>query len=320
MTHIRGSRKKNGGSPAAATGSERVRPHGATGDRGGFVLVFVLALIVAVAILVAGFARKSLVLAQTVADAQESLQRRWGARSCQRFLLSNAGTLLDGNLPVTERNRESWPLPAHVDFDVPLGDFHFYGRVSDEDAKTNLNALARRGPDPRTELTEAVQKASSSSGLLTMIRYPTAASPAQNRGSFQTWEQVFDLSGVESVTELVPRLQTATLELTCWGGGQVNIRRASDSTVQAVCRGQVHEECIARLLALRRAGGTDNIDKLLEPLKSKAQEPILRRLLVIDSKCYSLWLTAQGPRRSWTSFTIDRSGKGNPSSFETFSW
>lgn len=307
--------------PALARGAWRE----ADARRGGFVLVFVLALILVAGLTTAGFARKSLILSRTVADQRESMQRRWGMRSCQRFALANAAALLDGSSLAEGRELAAWPLAGSIRADVQLGDFQVTLCIADEDAKFNLNGSLLRDPDPRTVVTGAIQQASASSGILPQVRWPTEPAAGmvsgQKRPLFMTWEQVFELHGHHDLRELPARLQAATVELTCWGSGRLNIRRATDDTVRAVCRGHVSDELLARVLSLRRLGGFDSLNALLRRLNPKpAEEAALKRLLTVDSRCYAVWLTAQGPRRSWTSLTIDRSGKGNPAKFETFSW
>ncbi|WP_010583129.1 type II secretion system protein GspK [Schlesneria paludicola] len=290
-------------------------------QRRGFVLVMVLVLILVTSITAAGFARKSFELARTVADAQEDLQRRWGMRSLERLALANPANFLDG-IDVSRSNvRQLWPLRQIVDVNLTLGELRFVVRLSDEDAKIDLNTLARRERDPQNLLSSVTQQAAGPSGLPVAVRWPPRDPENEKAVAFQTWEQVFDLRGESQADEIIGRLQAATVQLTCWGTGKLNLSRAQDSTVRLLLTGAVSENSISRVLGVRRQGGFEDIDTLVKKINlNNKDEAVLKRLLAVDSKRFAVWITVQSARRTWASLTIDRSGNGNPSSFETFHW
>ena len=289
--------------------------------RAGFVLVLVLALILLTGLSVAGFARRSLELARTVAEAQEDLQRRWGIRTGRQFLLQHSERLLDANVAASSTTVVPWPLSPSAQGSFHLGGLQFEFQVSDEDAKVNLNALARRESNPLSRLSSAVRRSGGPSGLTPLIRWPPHKTASQEQFPFRTWEQVFDLRNGGEREELVDRLQAATGEITCWGSGKLNLRRAADQVVQTVCEREVTGETLRKLLTVRRLGGFQNLDALLGRLPLKSQESFaLKRLLSTESKCHALWLTVRDARRAWSSLTIDGSGEGNSTLYETFVW
>lgn len=287
----------------------------------GFVLVMVLVLILLTGLSVAGFARKSLELASSVAEAQEALQRRWGIQSCRQLLLQNSEQLLDANVTESSGAVIPWPTPGFIQGAFELGGLRFEFRLSDEDAKINLNTLAQRDSDPLNRLTSATRLSGGPAGLTPLIRWPPRKTSSQEELPFRTWEQVFDLRNGGEAEELVDRLRQATGEITCWGSGKLNIRRASDRAVQTACQREVREETLRKLLTLRRIGGFQDLDVMLGQIVLKTPEAFaLRRLLSTESKCHALWLTVRNTRRSWSSLTIDGSGTGNPAAYESFVW
>lgn len=290
-------------------------------QRDGFVLVMVLVLITVVALSVGGFARKSLELAQEVASAQESLERRWGTISCQRVFLAQAEDLLERAVPKVDAKDVSWPLPWAVEGEFTLGNLKYTVMLSDEDAKVNLNALARRGPNQKNQLAAIVRRSTGSSGLVTILRVPAANERSRPEALFRSWGQVFDLTGFSTPAEIAERLCPATVGITCWGGGRLNLRRAPDDSIRSVCEGEVSGEALRKLLAARREEGIENLDTLLGGLDFKAKDLMaLRRLTTDVSNCHALWLTAHGTRRDWVTLSIDKPGQGSTSTRETFTW
>lgn len=290
-------------------------------SQAGFVLVMVLVFILLTGLSVAGFARKSLELAGSVAEAQETLQRRWGIQSCRQLMLQDAEQLIEATVTGSNPADIPWPTPGFIQGDFELGGLRFEFRLSDEDAKINLNTLAQRDIDPLNRLTSAARLSGSPAGLTPLIRWPPRKTSSQEKLPFRTWDQVFDLRNGGEAEELVDRLRQATNEITCWGSGKLNLRRASDQAVQTVCQREVRDETLRKLLSSRRMGAFDDLDAILGQIVLKTPEAFaLRRLLSTESKCHALWLTVRNTRRSWSSLTIDGSGSGKPAAYESFVW
>ena len=277
----------------------------------------VLVLITVTTLSVAGFARKSLELATIVADAQEDLQRRWATKSCQRLVLKNAESVLESRATSIPESSHPWPMPAAITLEFQLGGLQFDLDLTDEEAKVSLNALAMQDTDPYSRLSWL----SGASGLMNSIRWPKKDVESKRRVAFLTWEQVFDLSQESNSQEAFARLKANTTEMTCWGSGKLNLRRASDLSVRVLCVGAASEEGVQRLLAERRTAHAETLDEMLNRISIKPGDKFaLKRFLTTESKCHALWLTVRSHRRSWMSLTIDPSGKGNHASFETFTW
>ncbi|MFN8707090.1 MAG: hypothetical protein ACK526_13625 [Planctomyces sp.] len=289
--------------------------------RAGFILVMVLVLLLLTSLSVAGFARKSLILADSVAVAQETLQRRWGIQTCRRLLLQNSEQLLDGNRAANQSTAPLWPTRGMIQGSFLLGGLRFEFQLSDEDAKVNLNAIASGKSDPMAALTAAVRQSSGRAGMEPQIRWSPQMKKSQKELPFRTWQQVFNLQDRGGSQELADRLQQATGEITCWGSGRLNLRRASDRSVETVCQSEIGEDALRKLLVLRKNGGFGDLDDVLSGIALRSSDAFaIRRLLATESKCYSLWLTVRNSRRSWTSFTIDTTGSGKTSTFESFVW
>lgn len=109
--------------------------------RRGFVLLMTLLLIPVIAAAVVGVSRLSLERALAAKHAQEQMQLRWGRRSIQTALVPRLADLLDQAQP-----RRPEPV-TRLGGTVDLGGMSFELRLSDEQAKANLNTLWReRGP------------------------------------------------------------------------------------------------------------------------------------------------------------------------------
>ncbi len=290
-------------------------------SRAGFVLVVVLVLIAVAGLSMAGFARRSLELAREAADAQEDLQRRWGTISCQRVVLGQAEDLLNSVVPVSATGEAPWPWLARVEGEFTLGGLRFSVLLSDEDAKVNLNALARSGPNQRRRVSLVARQSAGMAGFEVLARVPESNERNRPEVYFRSWGEVFDLSGRSDRSEGARRLRDATTEITCWGSRRLNLRRASDQAVENVCEGDVPPDVIRKLLTERRALGITKLEDLIARLDLKTKDQMaLRRLLSDVSKCHALWLSVQSPRREWVTLSVDRPGPGSAAERETFTW
>lgn len=288
--------------------------------RSGFVLVMVLVLITLAGLSVAGFARTSLDLARRVAEAEENLQRRWATKSAQRFLLNASGTILDRGLSTDVE--VSWPRPHQLDGQFSVGDLTIDFRLSDEEAKANLNAIGRRETNPTNRLTTVARTSAGTSGLTAMVRWPETSKSQNFEGAgLQTWEQVFDLSDPLSADDLAARLKSGTNLITCWGSGKLNLKRAPDEAVRALFGSELRPEFTRNLLNVRSQGDFQSLKELAGKMELKpGEESALTHWFSLESKTNSLWMTVATPRRTWTSLTIDRSGEGNSELFDQFTW
>ena len=300
-----------------------VRPSAVPSRRGGFVLLLVLVLIALAGLMAAGMARTSLRLALESLDAVEELQRRWGARSCELCLFPQAEYILAKR--EAELRRLNRPERVHqFVVTIELNDVTFDVTVADEDAKLSLNALAATCSDP--EVTSIVR-----SLVGKTARFPPAirlrpdrdrlvegplrtAGPERNAVEapsapvdlFHSWGQVFALH--EPMEAPRPRaVATATSNLTCWGAGRLNVRRASDEALERLCSEIAGPDAGRRVLKLRREQPLLKPTELLSQLQMNVeQRRRLESLFTDQSSCYSLWIHMTHAERSWTEFCVGR--------------
>lgn len=288
--------------------------------RRGFVLAMVVVLIAIVGISMAGMARRSLELAEQAATAQENLQRRWGVLSCRRVLLGRAEELLAKQAELNRSEEAGWPLPGTISGEFVLGRLRFVVFLADEDAKVNLNAVYRRGRGGISRVRKAVYEMSGPGALFPQIQVPSHGGSRSEQAPFQSWGQIFDL-GSPSAADGPRRLREATREITCWGGGQLNLVRASDEAVRSVVGTEITNDVVRKLLALRREPGVEKLEDLLRGLALRQSDLTKLRQLVSDqSQCHSLWVLVQSDRREWATLVIDRPGGESGAEQQTFSW
>src|SRR5205823_10902814 len=94
-------------------------------------------------------------------------------------------------------------------------------------------------------------------------------------------------------------------DLTCWGDGKLNFRRASAAALQAGCAPLLTTPQVARLVQIRSASPDVKQDQLLAQIDaSEAAAVKLSERLTDESSCHGLWVVAHGPRRDWYQFSV----------------
>ena len=275
--------------------------------RGAFVLVMVLALLTVCALCLAGLARRSLDAGEQVATAQIDLQRCWGILSCARTYLPLAKDLLEAEAAKLPAEVQTWPLPASVATEFDLGELHFSVLLADEDAKANLNTICRSDSDgPRTVTTLVEQMVAGAEGLAVNVQpLPTQSASTQAAAAFRSWGPIFEPTDVRCPGEFAARLRDMTRDITCWGGGRLNIERASDQAIRLVCGNQIGPDIVGKLLARRHEPGVTGVAALLDQLGLRETDrSTLERLLTDRSSHYSLWIVVRSPRRSWATLVL----------------
>jgi hypothetical protein len=296
-------------------------------QRDAFVLVMVLALLTVCALCLAGLARRGLDASEQVASAQSDTQRRWGILSCERTYLPLAKDLMEGAAAKLPAQGRVWPLPSSVSAQFDLGELHFSVLLADEDAKANLNTIARSSPDgPRTVASLLEETSAGFDGLVVNVQplaiENTAPGKSSNqvRGILRSWGQVFEPSHVVCPGDYAARVRDATRNITCWGSGRLNLQRASDEAIRLVCGNQITPDLVNKLIAHRHEPDVTGLEALLESLAlRKADRATLERLLTDRSSRYSLWITVQNPRRRWATLAIG-DGSSSQSLRESFTW
>ena len=261
-------------------------------QRRGYVLLITLGLIGLVGIALAGLARYSLRLALDSRVALEDAQQRWGEISCRRILLDRADEILDAEVPVDAATAPRWPRPSRFTVSFVLGEEQFNVLLSDESAKVNLNAVLRTKPAKAAQMVRDICDEWDSTPPRIQLRPQQADPKADPR--VESWGQVFDLPGFEPAGAVPAALAAATMEMSCWGDGRLNLRRASDDALRRVAGLVLDGRELAKLVEARQTWQATSMDDMLRTLSLRRGKYVaLRRLLSDESDCFSLWLDVE---------------------------
>lgn len=267
--------------------------------RRAFVLPMTLAIIVLTAIVMAGFARQSLLSAVQSNEAQRDLQRRWGGLSCQRSMLDRAELLLVQSI--------DGPRPRRLRLEIALGEFQFEMLLADENAKLNVNTAAALGPLPAVR-----QSLYSLQGRAGDSRLPIRLSPSgdfrlagDQPPHFSSWSQVFAMDPSMAPDAVPGAIARATSEMTLWGDGKTNLRAASEETVLALANLAADRRTAAKLHSLRATTPAATTEQLVAALGLGERERARFKLAFADaSRCFSLWLLTTSANRQWQEFHV----------------
>ncbi len=246
--------------------------------------------------------------------AAMELQRRWGALTCRRVMLSVADETISRAQPVAGE-----PRLTSVRGHFKLGSLPFDVVLADDQSKVNINALYAHGgrrtadaaiksllrsrkmggairtalpPEPRAHLKRPNALLSASPGAVDEEDNAVAAVV----GSFS---QVF---AAPSAAELWPGPDAASPAalLTCWGDGLLNFRTAPRSALLAVCSPVLSPAQVNRLIQVRAASPDIPLDRALALVGMNQNDRFrMGGRLTDQSWCYSLWVVAREPQRSW---------------------
>jgi hypothetical protein len=277
--------------------------------RRGYVLLIVLAVSVLVVTVLSTLAQVSLRRGLQAADAERDLQQRWGGVTLQEALLKDAPKVF---LAQEERAAEltpGVPPPPTIRDAITLGGVTFDMLLGDEDAKLNLNTVYHQSGKMKTEQVLAKVQPR----LTRAIRLVPAVKPMQlSRESrrdtdeeelseqpqgppraLRSWGEVFDIGRLKQDLASEAALPTVTSGITCWGGGQLNFRRATDDAILAVAGAVIQDGAASRLLQRYRQNPTVGVDTLLlAEVQNQQKRERLTRLLSQTSNNFSLWMNA----------------------------
>jgi len=291
----------------------------------GFVLLMVLVAIIVVGVAMTASARRSLLASISAIESQQSIQRRWGSYSCQMTLLAAAPRLFEFTDQSTRQGRgKAKALPAILEDRIILGDQVFDLLVADEDAKANLNAIYDIGGLRAVEkaVSDLAGTFESRTSRLTPVRASLSTLTAKKSGNqksklsgnadssntatdvaeeapktnnafpaFRSWGEVFDLVQVSQIAGEDRQVAKMTRNLTLFGTGQLNVFRASDETILAVCQSSVTKGLGNRVLSAIRDTSIPEINLLLErTVENEEDRQKLRVLLGSNSRSFSIWI------------------------------
>ena len=309
--------------------------------RSGYVLVVTLALLVLSASLMVAVSRAALAHATAARLGADELQHRWGVVSCRTALLPYAETIL-----LTAESQHHVATPV-IHGRVQLGEELFDLSIADELAKVNVNLYFDHAD--RSTAETRLRQALAGFGLVQNIRLrpdgrlQTADAPATSPSTQPTntlpqwvtgYGQIFADASPEVL--LTPRNGTRIVDLlTCWGGGQLNLRRIPAAVLQMAAGTNLSGIAQNKLLAMRDLDLQGKPLPLPSPKTPLSKDPALRLIqaagvdskgldklppLVAESRCHSIWIVTQDKRRTWHYLSIlDRSDKDHPRS-AAFVW
>lgn len=303
-------------------------------SRSAYVLPLTLLLLAVAAASLAGVCRASLEKAVQAAGARDDLQRRWAVTSCRAALLPQAERVL------ASVDSASGPA-SEARVRLTLGGLAIELVFGDEQAKANIDLLYRAGGRAAAE--RAVRGLTAAGGADVRIALSPVVPPPQagedDQGDdagplaalqddesrlFESWSQV--LGDTPPAALVAPRGAAGAsivAELTCWGDGTLNFRRASLAALRAVCPKSLRGAGGARLVALRRAEPELDLFEALERLElSDEQLEEAEERLGEDSSCHSLWIIARSGARAWYDLSIADNSAGDieGGASGTFSW
>ncbi len=284
----------------------------------GFVLLLVLVAIIIVGVSLTATARRSLDASLAAIESQRSMQRRWGMVSCQRALLPAAAGLFDvSDLKTRKMRGKQLAFPAIIEDRVVLGGQTFDLLLADEDAKANLNAIYDVGSKRVCELSVkrltgamefrtiqlrpvrdsmsqlAAKLSAASESILDGENLESASFAKNGLPAFRSWGEVFDLLQINRIDGEDRQLAKMTRKITLQGTGRLNVFRASDEAVLAVCTTVVQEGLAKRILAKIRETSLGEIRLILERSVTNADDrKALSTLLGTSSSSFSIWIEA----------------------------
>lgn len=308
--------------------------------RGVLLLIVLVALIVVSSALVQVAATTSRLQRQRVASAA-SMQRRWAVLSCERAVLPAARSILAGN--------DSQIAVADT---IVVGGQALRLIVADEDAKVNLNAIHDGdGPD---EIESAIRdliplgdvpaiktrprRRSQADATAADARVaPSRLNPNMNDDfdddfddaaidlemppALVTWGDVFDYPTLMRTSGDLRQLAVLSQNITLWGSGRLNVWRAQDDSIVAVCRGVVQDGLARRIVSRLRESSLREIDLVLQQTVTNANDRrLLSERLADASDAYSVWIEAGDANQRVQQFTVTARKRNGRAESTTFSF
>jgi len=322
--------------------------------RRGYVLIVTLGLLVLSTTLLVAVGRVAVRHALLAHEAQDDLQRHWGAVSCREAVLPFAEQILSQAEAAQHR-----PVAVYR-ANIRLGSQAFSLILSDEQAKANVNDLIDIASGDKSAVESKLRGSFIGAALSNSIRLrpatlaPKSGSKASKKQPSTTqpgssgvphWVtglgQIFDnLPPQKLLGESGP---APVDRITCWGAGGTNVMRASDEAMRLAAGSFMSPLDIGRLIDSRNArlrprsrsgsestapalagaapnaGATDPVGRLLAEakvtVKNRAKLP-----LVAGSSCHSVWIVVGDVRRAWYYLVVSDESNPQKTRIESFVW
>ncbi len=298
-------------------------------QRKGYVLLAVLAVLVLMITVLASLSKLSLRRALAAADAQVRLQQRIGMWSIESEVLPRMGTVFERLETEIVESGSGRKVPSQIRTAVSFGGVTYDVLLADEDAKLNLNriyhiagrqetqakaqellgptlaATLRLAPATSPQGNDLLQSATRSSDQDSDDRDDTGSATSVPR-AFRSWGEVFDLNALSVAVGDDAALPNATVDLTCWGSGTLNARRASDEAIHLTITCVLPKAAADRFLKRYREDPQTAIAVLIQSeTKVEIQQAQLKQLLSESSTYFSMWIDASAQaRRSTRRFSV----------------
>jgi hypothetical protein len=234
-------------------------------------LLLVLLLLAIVGIGTTAACQATMTQASRAAQAQDDLQRRWGTFTVRTAILRRAEGLLS-------------PQAISRRMTIPLTTQSFEILIADEQAKLNVNALR----SPQRDITELIRGMNRTDAI--------RLSPRRGMPAFEAFAQIFPEASPADLVIL-------TQSLTCFGNGELNMKRCSLDSLQARCADVLDINQIRKLFGFSREGQTAG--QALDGLAlSREKRDRVDATVTDQSTCHSVWIVAHTATRSWYYFAV----------------
>jgi Tfp pilus assembly protein PilX len=304
-------------------------------NRRGFALLAVLVLVLIVATLMAAVARRSAQRAMQARRAEAALQRRWIGNSAAQAFLPRVEKRLE---EAAEQSTDPVP-PASVSLQWEVAERTIRVRLSDEQAKANVNRLAEllegrklrdairrlartRGRSLRVELDPTDNQANAGGGG----RDPFGARGAGNLPfpAYGSFDQLFkDPSRAILFEERGGRDRPGgpASRITCWGDGRLHWRRAPEEALLKITRPVIGRHKASDLALMRRAAPDATLPELLRTLEiPTAEARLMEKHLSSAARCHSVLVTLESPNRTWHRLAVAWETEGRGRETRLFKW
>jgi hypothetical protein len=179
-------------------------------------------------------------------------------------------------------------------------EFHLV--IGDEQAKANVNTLARRIGQMGLAASLNDLQADRRNALAVQLR-PTKAdgSPSSVLArEYSSLDQVLAYRHPSELVDLDAPEESPSARITCWGSGRLNFKRAELVVMQEVLAGLLTATQLYDLDQFRRKEPDCTLQEAIRHLKlSREQVALVASALTDCSYCHSLWLVAEGRSRRW---------------------
>lgn len=283
--------------------------------KSGYALLLVLVTLTICSVSLASLATRSMQANVDSLERLRGLQSRWGRISCSRALLRSAPAAFEAiekqNLASKRLTKTTFPIALSET--LLLGGQRFTVVLADENAKLNLNALRQHGR-PGT-ITQALRKVMGPNSIRTLRNLDRDT----NSQTLHSWGEVFDLNLLRALQGSDRVLAEMTHDLTLWGSGKLNIRRASPISLEVTCKGAVTDGLARRIVERHDESPTLNVDLLLrQTVLNETDRERLELLLGDGSTTFSIWIESDDGRQRTQHLSVlyvDADGKQTTESF-----